>query len=381
MASSDEEKKNSMVATGPRSDSSDGESRDEIEEIGSASTQSGASRALSASQISDRHIDDPQRSVCEQLGFTTTAKHHGHVGGLLAGKIGSNKFVADYAVDGRSKCRYGKCVFAPQQKYIKQSELRIGKIPPALKTGHSSRTHWFHLPCIFRSFKRSCKGTKTITCIEDIENFESLRRHDQDNIRSWIGRGSSSSGMPLPPLGGRPAMTPMTVFYGPYPHSSDRGDIAARQGAMRKKARTDDYAHGDGHTEHEVQSILGLTMISRGSQPPSYLQSIPGSVMMPPATIPKVGHSRPVGPRLQLSNPLTTFGSENFLHASWRPPGTSCDVLHNDNWHRAVIHGYTQTYAMVQKIDTNEIIRVHIERERHRVSWNGGKSQSSEFAS
>lgn len=34
-----------------------------------------------------------QVSVCAQLGFSTTAKDHGHVGGLLAGKIGSNKFV------------------------------------------------------------------------------------------------------------------------------------------------------------------------------------------------------------------------------------------------------------------------------------------------
>ena len=34
-----------------------------------------------------------QVSVCAQLGFRTTAKDHGHVGGLLAGKIGANKFV------------------------------------------------------------------------------------------------------------------------------------------------------------------------------------------------------------------------------------------------------------------------------------------------
>lgn len=33
------------------------------------------------------------RSVCEQLGLTPSAKDHGHVGGLLAGKIGKNKFV------------------------------------------------------------------------------------------------------------------------------------------------------------------------------------------------------------------------------------------------------------------------------------------------
>ena len=40
-----------------------------------------------------------QVSVCAQLGFRTTAKDHGHVGGLLAGKIGSNKFVVSLFPD------------------------------------------------------------------------------------------------------------------------------------------------------------------------------------------------------------------------------------------------------------------------------------------
>ena len=94
------------------------------------------------------------RSVCAQLGLTTTAKDHGHVGGLLAGKIGKNKFggelpvgalsarhhclrcsrrvralsQADYALDSRSKCRYSKCA-----SFIAQGALRIGKIPPSIK--------------------------------------------------------------------------------------------------------------------------------------------------------------------------------------------------------------------------------------------------------
>lgn len=42
-------------------------------------------------------------TVCEQLGRSTSAQDHGHLGGLLAGKIGSNRFVAQYAVDGRAK--------------------------------------------------------------------------------------------------------------------------------------------------------------------------------------------------------------------------------------------------------------------------------------
>lgn len=75
---------------------------------------------------------------------SNTARDHGHLGGLLAGKLGSNKFVVrtlyslsaalhdhaqvDYAVDARSKCRLAGC-----KQQICQCSLRLGKIPPALK--------------------------------------------------------------------------------------------------------------------------------------------------------------------------------------------------------------------------------------------------------
>lgn len=57
-----------------------------------------------------------------------TQQDHGHIGGMVAGKLGSNKYVVDYAVDARSKCRYVSC-----KQPIAQGSLRLGKIPPALR--------------------------------------------------------------------------------------------------------------------------------------------------------------------------------------------------------------------------------------------------------
>lgn len=128
----------------------------------------------------------PRLTVCEQLGFETSAKDHGHMGGLLAGKIGQNRFVAQYAIDGRAKCRHIKC-----NRHIEANNLRIGKIPPSIKTGHSSRTHWYHDDCIFKSFHFVCRGTKVITQLSDIEGVDQLRKEDVEKLREMIFANNS----------------------------------------------------------------------------------------------------------------------------------------------------------------------------------------------
>ncbi|KAJ8614443.1 hypothetical protein CTAYLR_000798 [Chrysophaeum taylorii] len=330
------------------------------------------------------------------LGFTTTAKDHGHVGGLLAGKIGKNKFVADYAIDSRSKCRYTKCC-----AFILQSDLRIGKIPPSIKTGHSCRTHWYHLPCIFRSFKRSCKGTKTITAVTDIDNYERLRPEDQRNIIECIRRGPENlyrrSRDDLAAGGG---------VSSPAPPSS-LGDLASRDPQdiptavppppeKRPRLQLPPPPSADQHTEHEVQSILGLTMISRGD---------PTSAPLPAAPSPAIGRFVPVSqpllatttaahpppdqqqyhqmhPRQQQQSPRTVLAmDQHHFPPLWRPPGTECDLLHNDKWHCAIVIGYTTTHALIQKYAAGrDVVPIHLENEKHRVSWTRSKRASSDFA-
>jgi len=137
-------------------------------------------------------------TVCDRLGMQgATASDHGHLGGLLAGKIGSNRFQAQYAVDGRAKCRHVKC-----GKHIACGELRIGKIPPSVKTGHSARTHWYHVACIFRSFRCVCRGTKTITSTDDVENFDRLLEFDRDKLRAYVHASNAGVALSVPVRGG-----------------------------------------------------------------------------------------------------------------------------------------------------------------------------------
>ena len=57
----------------------------------------------------------------------TNQQDHGRLGGMLAGRIGSNKYVAEYATDCRAKCRYHKC----------KAALRIGEPRIELRRGEA----------------------------------------------------------------------------------------------------------------------------------------------------------------------------------------------------------------------------------------------------
>lgn len=86
--------------------------------------------------------------------------------------------------------------------------MRIGKIPPALRcassqrrlssnylcprrrTGKTIRTQWYHPDCIFKSFVRMTKSTKTIRSTDDLHGFHQLRLPDQQIIADYIVRRS-----------------------------------------------------------------------------------------------------------------------------------------------------------------------------------------------
>uniref|UniRef100_A0A7S3NQ83 PARP-type domain-containing protein n=1 Tax=Aureoumbra lagunensis TaxID=44058 RepID=A0A7S3NQ83_9STRA len=74
--------------------------------------------------------------------------------------------------------------------------LRLGKIPPAFKLGHSNRTQWYHLECLFRSFRRMCKHSRIIVSVADIEGFEKIIPEDQERIQLCILKYSRSNNNP-----------------------------------------------------------------------------------------------------------------------------------------------------------------------------------------
>ncbi|KAH8079216.1 N-acylsphingosine amidohydrolase [Aureococcus anophagefferens] len=111
----------------------------------------------------------PAANLCAQLGLEASQQGLGRIGGKLAGHIGENRFVVGAADDGRSKCQSILC-----REYLRPGEPRIGKRPPSVRWGHSPKTKWYHIDCCFASFKRTCKKSKTITSVDDIEGFASL---------------------------------------------------------------------------------------------------------------------------------------------------------------------------------------------------------------
>ena len=99
-----------------------------------------------------------------------------------------DRFKADYSVDSRSRCRDTHC-----RLVLAEKELRVGKIPPALKSGHHTRTSWYHPHCIFASFGRTMQSTKTITSTADIEDFAQLRPEDQSLLAQYVERSQETT--------------------------------------------------------------------------------------------------------------------------------------------------------------------------------------------
>ena len=109
----------------------------------------------------------------------------GSKGGKLSGKVGENRYKADTyrrTHGSRPKCAWKEC-----SQPLELGGLYFGKTPPhASFSVQAPRTKWYHLECIFESFKKVQKKTKTITSVEDIEGFEGLGEDVKTRVRELI---------------------------------------------------------------------------------------------------------------------------------------------------------------------------------------------------
>jgi len=105
------------------------------------------------------------------------------------------KWKADYAKKGgggRAQCRDTDCLERHEQggvRFIEKGCLRIGRrvVMPGRDGDEGQLTMmWYHARCIFNSFTRARKATRTIEHPDDIEDFHSLRLEDQQLLRRII---------------------------------------------------------------------------------------------------------------------------------------------------------------------------------------------------
>ena len=61
-------------------------------------------------------------------------------------------------------------------------------ILPSTPSGHSSRVHWYHADCIFRSFRRSRGTTKKLDSFEQLEGLDELATPDLHHVGELLHR-------------------------------------------------------------------------------------------------------------------------------------------------------------------------------------------------
>ena len=191
---------------------------------------------------------------------------YGRCGGMLSGRLGPNKFIVDYAKGLRSKCKRHRCKHA-----FRDGELRVGKIPPrARKDVPARRVHWYHPACIFKSFERASKKTKTIDTVEDMEGFSELKEADKADLTSrvaaWVARKAA-----------------MNANYKPKKRKRRGGDwLPSPTQSFDNTASFDDGEEDDGEEEADEEVASGefvwrveAEAILGGSAPGAFVESAP----------------------------------------------------------------------------------------------------------
>jgi len=144
-----------------------------------------ASDAFPSARILSELQDRPDAASREQITAAMAEEEHtqanyGRLGGMISGLLGPNTFRADYAKGRRSRCKRCHTVFVAE-------EVRVGKVPPRVRADVPAvRVHWYHPACIFKSFERAAKKTKTIDNVGDVEGFEALRAADRADLSAKI---------------------------------------------------------------------------------------------------------------------------------------------------------------------------------------------------
>lgn len=93
--------------------------------------------------------------------------------------MSDSKFLIDYSKRA-SKCK--KCKVA-----IEKGSKRLAKlVPNAFGESDSDMKQYYHIDCLFDSFKRSKASTKIIESVDDIQFFDTINQKDKDIVMQKI---------------------------------------------------------------------------------------------------------------------------------------------------------------------------------------------------
>ena len=87
------------------------------------------------------------------------------------------KFCVDYSKNGRAKCR--KC-----NKFIEKDLIRVGK---NVRFKEKYILHYFHVECVFESFKRAKDISNVITNAKEIAGIQNITDEERRKIKDFIG--------------------------------------------------------------------------------------------------------------------------------------------------------------------------------------------------
>ena len=94
--------------------------------------------------------------------------------------MGEPQFFAEYAKQGRAKCKNCK-------EKIEKSCLRIGKlVPNHFSDDGGMMKEWYHMKCIFDKLSRARSTTKRIESTDEVDGFTSLEEDDKKSIEKFI---------------------------------------------------------------------------------------------------------------------------------------------------------------------------------------------------
>jgi len=105
--------------------------------------------------------------------------------------MAENKYTAEYAKSGRSKCADSKC-----KTQIEKDTVRIGKVtknPFNADSEDATMTKWYHFGCIFSALQRARGSTKKIESEADIEGFDDLKPEDQEAVKEAMKAGGKAA--------------------------------------------------------------------------------------------------------------------------------------------------------------------------------------------